>query len=106
MSLKDKVALITGAASGIGKALAEAFAAAGTTVVIADLQAEEARTAAEELNRCGRRTLGIAMDVTSEEQVERGMKQAIDAFGRLDILISNAGIQIVAPLEDRSCSDW
>jgi 3-hydroxybutyrate dehydrogenase len=106
VTLKDKVALITGAASGIGKALAGAFAAAGAGVVIADLRAEEARAAAEEVNRAGRRALGIAMDVTSEEQVERGMQQAIDAFGRLDILISNAGIQIVAPLEELSFSDW
>lgn len=106
MSLKDKVVLITGAASGIGKALAAAFAAAGARVVIADLRDEDARAAAEELNRSGRRALGIAMDVTSEEQVERGTQQAIASFGGLDILISNAGIQIVAPLEELSFSDW
>jgi 3-hydroxybutyrate dehydrogenase len=106
VSLKDKVALITGAASGIGKAIARAFAGAGARVVIADLKAADADAAAEELNRSERRALGIAMDVTSEEQVERGMREAVDVLGRLDILVSNAGIQIVAPLEELSFSDW
>jgi 3-hydroxybutyrate dehydrogenase len=106
MQLEDKVAVITGAASGIGKEIARTFAQAGATVVIADRNAAAAQEAAEELGDSGQRTLALAMDVTSESDVESGMANVIAACGRLDVLVSNAGIQIVAPLDQLPFADW
>ena len=88
MRLKDKVAVVTGAASGIGKEIARKFADEGAKVVIADLNQQGADAAAKELDASGQRAVGVAMDVTSEPQVEAGMAKAIAAFGRLDILVS------------------
>jgi NAD(P)-dependent dehydrogenase (short-subunit alcohol dehydrogenase family) len=106
MRLKDKVAVVTGAASGIGKEIARKFADEGAKVVIADLNQQGADAAAKELDKSGKRAVGVAMDVTSEPQVEAGMAQAVAAFGRLDILVSNAGIQIVAPLDEFEFAKW
>ncbi len=105
MRLKDKVAVITGAASGIGKDIATVFAAEGAKVVIADLNQAGADATAAELGGQGK-ALGIAMDVTSEEQVDTGIAKAISTFGRLDIMISNAGIQIVAPVDQFEFAKW
>ena len=105
MQLHNKVAVITGAASGIGKEIARTFARAGATVVIADRDAAAARATAEELGS-GRDSLGVGMDVTSESQVDSGMAAVVEAFGRIDVLVSNAGIQIVAPLDQFSFADW
>ena len=106
MQLDNKVALITGAASGIGKEIARTFAQAGATVVIADRNAAAAHEAAEELGSSGQRTLALAMDVTSESEVESGMADVIAACGRIDVLVSNAGIQIIAPLDQLPFADW
>ncbi len=104
--LRNKVAVITGAASGIGKEIALAFAREEAKVVIADLDPNKAEAAAREIDPARRSALGIAMDVGDEEQVESGMTRVIDAFGRLDILISNAGIQIVAPIVEFDFVKW
>ncbi|MCP1290598.1 3-hydroxybutyrate dehydrogenase [Chromobacterium sp. S0633] len=106
MQLNGKVALITGAASGIGKAIAETYARAGAAVAIADINLTAAQAAAEEIKAAGGKAVGVAMDVTDEESVNAGTQAAVDALGGLDILISNAGIQIVNPLVDYSFSDW
>jgi 3-hydroxybutyrate dehydrogenase len=106
MQLENKVAVITGAASGIGKEIARAFAEAGATVVIADRNAAAAHEAAEELGNADRRPLALAMDVTSESDVESGIAEVIAACGRIDVLVSNAGIQIIAPLEQLPFADW
>ena len=106
MQLKDKVAVITGAASGIGKEIARTFAQAGATVVIADRNAAAAHEAADELDSSGQRSLALAMDVTNESDVESGMADVIAACGRIDVLVSNAGIQIVAPLDQLPFADW
>jgi 3-hydroxybutyrate dehydrogenase len=106
MQLESKVAVITGAASGIGKEIARTFAQAGATVVIADRNAAAAHDAADELGSFGPRTLALAMDVTSESDVESGMADVIAACGRIDVLVSNAGIQIVAPLDQLPFADW
>ena len=106
LRLHDRVAVITGAASGIGKDIARIFAREGARVVIADLDPKGAEAAARDIDPSGQRALGVAMDVTSEEQVEAGIAKAIGTFGRLDILISNAGIQTVAPLVDFEFEKW
>jgi 3-hydroxybutyrate dehydrogenase len=97
MRLLGKVAVVTGAASGIGLEIARAFHREGAKVVIADLNEAGATAAAAELS--GDDAIGVAMDVTSEEAVEAGMAKAVSAFGRIDVLVSNARIQIVAPME-------
>ena len=106
MQLKDKVAFITGSASGIGREIAIVFAQEGAKVVIADLNKEAADATAAELKATGAQAIGVAMDVTVEDQVNAGVEEAVAAFGGIDILISNAGIQIVHPVEEFSFADW
>jgi len=105
MSIKDKVAVVTGAASGIGKEIARTYVREGARVVIADLNLKGAQAAADELGGSSK-AVGVAMDVTKEDEVEAGMAKAIAAFGKIDILVSNAGIQIVAPIEDFEFAKW
>jgi 3-hydroxybutyrate dehydrogenase len=106
MRLNNKVAVVTGAASGIGKEIARTFAREGAKVVIADLDPAGAKAMAAELGAAERRALGVAMDVTNESQVETGIGAVIDTFGRIDVLVSNAGIQTVAPLDEFKFADW
>ena len=104
MRLLNKVAVITGAASGIGKEIARTYQREGAKVVIADLNQEDADAVAAELGHGD--ALGIAMNVTSEAEVEAGIAKAVSVFGRIDVLVSNAGIQIVAPLDDFDFTEW
>ena len=106
MRLQDKVAIITGAASGIGKGIATLFAREGAKVAIADLNQTAADTVARELDATGKRAIGVAMDVTDERQVNAGTAKVIEAFDALDVLVSNAGIQIVAPLVEFEFAKW
>jgi 3-hydroxybutyrate dehydrogenase len=106
MKLKDKSAVITGAASGIGKDIALVFAREGAKVAIADLAKDAADAAAAEIRAGGGQALGVAMDVTDEKQVADGVAAVVAAFGGVDILISNAGIQIVHPIEEFSYAEW
>ncbi len=105
MRLKDKVAIVTGAASGIGKEIARTYARDGARVVIADLNQAGADATAAELGG-SRKALGVAMDVTNEQQVEAGVARTMEQFGQIDVLVSNAGIQIVAPLEEFEFASW
>jgi 3-hydroxybutyrate dehydrogenase len=106
MQLKDKVAFITGSASGIGKEIATLYAKEGAKVVIADLNKAAAEATADELKAAGAQAMGVAVDVTSEEQVDAAVEEAAKAFGGIDILVSNAGIQIVQPVDEFSFADW
>jgi 3-hydroxybutyrate dehydrogenase len=106
MQLKDKVAYITGSASGIGKEIAIVYAREGAKIVIADLNKEAADATAAELKATGAQAIGVAVDVTSEEQVDASVEEAVKAFGGIDILVSNAGIQIVHPVEEFAFADW
>jgi len=106
MKLKDKVAIVTGAASGLGKAIAVRFAQEGAAVAIADLNRQAADAAAAEIASAGGRAIGVAMDVTSEEDVNAGVAATVAAFGGVDILVSNAGIQIVHPVEEFTYAEW
>lgn len=105
MKLDGKVALVTGAASGIGHGIAKRYVAAGGRVVIADIKEDAAEKAARELGDKNK-AIAIEMDVTSEDEVNAGVEKAIKTFGKIDILVSNAGIQIVNPIEEFSFSDW
>lgn len=104
MKLDNKVAIVTGAASGLGKAIALRYAGEGAKVVIADLDQAQADAVAREIG--AGKAIGVAMDVTSEEAVNAGVAKAVAAFGGVDILVSNAGIQIVHPLEEFSLAEW
>ncbi|RCX11488.1 MULTISPECIES: 3-hydroxybutyrate dehydrogenase [Extensimonas] len=105
MRLKDKVALVTGAASGIGKEIARTFVAEGAKVVIADLNAQGAQATAAELGGPAK-ALGVAMDVTDEAAVDAGMEQTVQTFGKIDILVSNAGIQTIAAVDELELAKW
>jgi len=105
MQLDGKVALITGAASGIGHAIAKRYLEAEGRVVIADLNVDGATKAARELAG-NKSAIGLGMDVSNEDQVNAGVAKTIEAFGRVDVLVSNAGIQIVYPIEDFPFADW
>jgi 3-hydroxybutyrate dehydrogenase len=104
--LQGQVALVTGAASGIGLGIATLLAHHGATVVIADLNTEAASRAAQGIEAVGGRALAVTMDVTQELLVDSTMDDMVRRLGRLDILVSNAGVQIVAPLHEYRFSDW
>ncbi|RMH93051.1 3-hydroxybutyrate dehydrogenase [Lysobacter pythonis] len=106
MNLDDKVCLVTGAASGIGKRIAEVYAEAGGKVVIADLKLDAAEATARAIREAGGEALAVAMDVTDEAQVIEGFAQAIAKYGRIDVLVSNAGIQIIHKITDFPLADW
>jgi len=106
MELQDKCAVVTGAASGIGKAIARQFLNEGANVAIADLDLEAARAAAEEIDPRGEATFAIKMDVTSETEVNAGVDEVCSRFGGIDVLVSNAGIQIVASLDQFEFGQW
>jgi 3-hydroxybutyrate dehydrogenase len=106
MRLENRVAFITGAASGIGRAIADRFAKEGAKVVIADLSLEAAQKAAGEIEAAGGKAFGVGVDVSNEEQVEAAVAATVATYGTVDILISNAGIQIVHPVEEFSFGDW
>jgi len=106
MKLEGKVAIVTGAASGLGRAIAERFAREGAAVVIADLTLEGAERAAGEIVQAGGVAMGVAMDVTDEAAVEQGVQATVAKYGQVDVLVSNAGIQIVHPLEEFSFAEW
>ncbi|HET8877235.1 MAG TPA: 3-hydroxybutyrate dehydrogenase [Casimicrobiaceae bacterium] len=106
MEMNDQVAIVTGAASGIGRAIARRFARAGARVVLADLDRGAAAATAREIDADPRRAVGIAMDVADERAVDSGVAEVISQFGRIDVLVSNAGIQIVHPLEEFSYAEW
>ena len=105
MRLENKVAIVTGAASGIGKEIAAVFVREGAKVAIADLNQKGADAVAAELGG-GKRAIGVAVDVTNETQTEACIARTVEAFGQVDILISNAGIQTVAPIDQFEFGKW
>jgi len=104
--LDGKVAIITGGARGMGAATSRLFAAEGAKVAIADLDLEAARAVAEEIDPTGAFAMAVRMDVTDEAEVEAGVERVCRRFGSVDILVSNAGIQIVAPVDRFPFADW
>jgi 3-hydroxybutyrate dehydrogenase len=106
MKLSGKTAIVTGAASGIGRHIALAFAREGARVAIADIDPAAAHATVAEISVAGGQALSVAMDVTAEQAVNDGVASVIAAFGGVDILVSNAGLQIVHALEDFSLQEW
>ena len=106
MNMQNKIAVVTGAASGIGKHIARVFLDNGARVVIADLDLPSAQAVAREFDPSGERVMAVSMDVTSEEQVDAGIAAVAAKFGGIDVLVSNAGIQIVAPIESYDFGNW
>ncbi|MFL5336546.1 MAG: SDR family NAD(P)-dependent oxidoreductase, partial [Geminicoccaceae bacterium] len=101
-----RVAIVTGAASGIGKEIAFKLAAEGAIPVIADLNLDAANGTAKEIKAKGGDAFAVAMNVADEAQVEKGIADTMAKYGRIDVLVSNAGIQIVHPLEEFPFAEW
>ena len=106
MKLKDKICIVTGAASGIGKEIAFTYAREGGRVVIADLAIAAAQATAAEVVAAGGQAMAVAMDVTNEAQVNSAVAEVVAAWGGVDVLVSNAGIQIVHPIGEYPFADW
>jgi glucose 1-dehydrogenase len=110
LNLAHKVALVTGAGSGIGRATAKAIADAGATVIVNHRPAPESRSKAEtvvrEIEAAGGRAIALAGDVSREDQVQAMFAEALDRLGRLDILVNNAGIERPAAIRDMTLADW
>ena len=106
IQLNGKVCVVTGAASGIGKRIAEVYAEAGGKVVIADLNLDAAEATAQSIRDAGGEALGVAMDVTNEQQVIDGIAITVATYGQVDVLVSNAGIQIINKITDFKYEDW
>ena len=106
MKLENKVAIITGAASGIGRAIAFEYAKEGAKVIVADLDINAAEKTVAEIKNNGSEALAISMNVTNEEQVNNDIQTVIDNFGRIDILVANAGYQHIASVEELTFQQW
>ncbi len=106
MRLKDKVALITGGARGIGREIAVVFAKEGADIVIGDVNMQEAEKTCADINALGRKSLPLSLDVTSFPKVEESLNKILDKFSKIDILVNNAGITKDGLLLRMSDSDW
>jgi len=108
MDLENKVVVITGAGSGIGKACATHFVKNGSTVIVADINLINAEKTATELADQGGTTMAIKMDVTNYEEVEKSLQSVVNTYGQIDIMVNNAGImnQLRAPTADHTFDDW
>jgi 3-hydroxybutyrate dehydrogenase len=106
MRLANKVCIVTGAASGIGKEIAVRYAEEGGRVAIADLNKAAAQAAADDITKRGGKAIAVAMDVTNEEQVNAAVAAVVKTWDGVDVLVSNAGIQIVHPIEEFPFADW
>lgn len=103
-NLKDKVCFVTGAASGIGEGIAKKFAAMGAKVVVGDLRVDGAKRTVDSLP--GGDHMALGMDVTVEQEVNSGIERIVDHYGRLDVLICNAGVQHIASVVDLEFENW
>ena len=104
-SIKQKVTLITGAGSGMGKATAEVFAAEGAKVVVTDVNSENAQKVSDQINSDGGESLAMSLDVTNEDQIKECVSKSIESFGQIDHLINNAGIASPINIDDENYED-
>jgi 3-oxoacyl-[acyl-carrier protein] reductase len=106
MKLSGKVAIITGASKGIGKGIAVRYAQEGASVVLASRSMELLSAIAEEIHKAGGKALALEADVSQHESVQAMVNRSVEHFGRLDIMVNNAGISMAHPSEDLSPKDW
>lgn len=106
MRLKDKVAIVTGAGRGIGEATAKKFALEGAKVVIADINETDISKVVEEIKSEGKEAIGLVVDVTSREKVDEMIEKTVEAFGKLDIIVNNAGITADNTLLKMTETQW
>ena len=106
MRLENRIALITGAGRGIGRAIAEHYGREGARVAVADLTLESARETVEAIEQAGGTAMALAMDVTDEQAVDDGVNAIVEQWGGLDIALANAGIQHIDPLDKLAFADW
>jgi NAD(P)-dependent dehydrogenase (short-subunit alcohol dehydrogenase family) len=107
MRFSERVVIVTGGASGIGLATAKRFGSEGARVVIADLHQDKADAAANDLRRMGAPdAFGFACNVAEEAQVEAAVGKTIERFGRLDVIVNNAGLMVFKPIEELNTDDW
>jgi len=106
MQMKDKIAVVTGAGSGIGREIALAFAREGAKLGIADVNLDAANAVAKEIGKAGGAAIGLRMDVTKEAEVDGAVETLVKTLGGLDVMVSNAGIQHIDPLDKLSYADW
>ena len=105
-SLEDKVAIVTGAGRGIGKAISLGFADAGADVVVCSRTPEQLEEVAEEIKGCGRRALALPTDITKKKDVDNLVQKTINEFGKIDILVNNVGTGILLSMVDHEEEDW
>ena len=106
MRLKDKVAVITGGASGIGKAICQLFALQGASVVIADIDVEGGRQSLHEIKSTNKDAVFIKTDVSQEDQVKNLVKETLESFGGVDILVNDAAAFVFGEIQDITADDW
>lgn len=106
MRLENRIALITGAGRGIGRAIAEHYGREGARVVVADLTLESAQEAVDAIEKAGGTAMALAMDVTDEAAVDEGVATVVKTWGGLDIAVANAGIQHIGPVHKLAYADW
>ncbi len=106
MKLEGKVAMVTGASKGIGKGIANRYVQEGAAVVLASRSEDLLDSIARQIRDSGGRALALSLDVTSPESVDAVVQRAVDEFGRLDVMVNNAGISMVRPSEDLEPEDW
>ncbi|KXS53019.1 MAG: 3-hydroxybutyrate dehydrogenase [Marinobacter sp. T13-3] len=106
MRLENRIALITGAGRGIGRAIAEHYGREGARVAVADLTLESAQETVDAIEKAGGTAMALAMDVTDEQAVDDGVNAIVEQWGGLDIALANAGIQHIDPLDKLAFDDW
>lgn len=106
MGIANRVALITGSASGMGKQTAQRMAENGAAVVINDIDAAKVQSTVDEFKKLGFRVIGAVADISKGEAVKNMVQQAVEAFGRVDILVNNAGLDKAGPMRKLTESDW
>lgn len=105
-SLNGKIVLVTGGGRGLGAEVCRTLGEAGATIAIADIRTDLAETVAQELNQQGVEAIALPLDLTDATQIEAVVQKLMDRYGRIDILINNAGTDVTLPVEELSITDW